>query len=92
MRDITIQEVADVAKYSTFYFTRYFKNATGMTFGRFLSSFRVKVAEKKYLLEEDLTVTDIAFKCGFNSIKTFNRVFFKIIKGCTPTEIRKRNN
>ncbi len=61
-----------------------------MTFGRFLSSFRVKVAEK-YLLEEDLTVTDIAFKCGFNSIKTFNRVF-KIIKGCTPTEIRKRNN
>jgi len=90
MRDITIQEVADVAKYSTFYFTRYFKNATGMTFGRFLSSFRVKVAEK-YLLEEDLTVTDIAFKCGFNSIKTFNRVF-KIIKGCTPTEIRKRNN
>lgn len=89
-KDISIQEIAAIANYSTFYFTRYFKNATGMTFGRFMNSFRVKMAEM-YLMEEDITVTDIAYKCGFNSIKTFNRVF-KSIKGCTPTDLRKSNN
>lgn len=33
-------------------------------------------------------VTDIAIDCGFNNIRTFNRVF-KEITGCTPSEFLK---
>ncbi|MGB5358652.1 MAG: helix-turn-helix domain-containing protein, partial [Eudoraea sp.] len=36
----------------------------------------------------DLSISEIAFMCGFNSIANFNRVFKKS-KGSTPTQYRQ---
>ena len=60
-----------------------------MTLNEYLNSVRVKKAEE-YLLDMDISITEAAYMSGFNSIQTFNRVFKKI-KGCTPTEYRKRS-
>lgn len=38
-----------------------------------------------WLMEKDLSISEIAFTSGFNSIANFNRVFKKT-KGRTPTQ------
>lgn len=88
-RSISLEEVAEEASFSVYYFTRFFKEATGMTFGQYLSFYRINIAEE-YLLSYNDPITEVAFKAGFNSIKTFNRVFKKL-KGCSPTEFREQN-
>lgn len=85
--EIRIVDVARIANFSIFHFTRFFKSSTGMTFGEYLNSFRVKRAEW-YLTSTEDTVTEVAFKAGFNSLQTFDRVF-KSHKGCSPTEYRR---
>lgn len=46
---------------------------------------------KKLLSETDLSVTQIAFASGFQSIRRFNAAFSKTY-GTTPSAIRRRNN
>lgn len=74
---ISLDDVAKLSNYSPFHFTRFFKSVTGMTFVKFLNSYRVKKAET-LLLKSHNSVTEVAQKSGFNSIKTFNRVFKEI--------------
>ena len=85
--EITLDRISSVANFSEYYFTRFFKEATGMTFCKYLNNYRVEKAVE-FLKNEDDTITEIVFKSGFGSIKTFNRVF-KQIKGCSPTAYKK---
>lgn len=85
--DISLDRVADIANYSVYYFARFFKEATGMTFGQYLDHFKIGKAEWLLINERDKSITEISFEAGFNSIKTFYRVFKKI-KGCSPKEFQ----
>lgn len=84
--DISLEQAADVAGYSKFYFTRIFKECTGQTFMEYLRSVRISEAEK-LLLDNQTPISSIAFQSGFSSLTTFNRIF-KQIKGCAPSEYR----
>lgn len=84
---ITLEEISKVSGFSKYYFTRFFKENTGMTFLDYLNNFRIMKSEW-YLMDEKESIIEVAFKSGFNSVKTFNRVF-KNLKGCTPMEYRK---
>ena len=81
--------LGDVAK-SVFltpkYLSKLFKDTTGYPFVSYLNHVRINKA-KKLLLETDLSVTDIAMKCGFESFPTFFRQF-KALCGCSPTAFR----
>jgi len=88
--NITLEQVADAAALSKFYFSRYFKQQTGQTFYVYLSRLRVNRAEE-YLAETYLPITDIAYSCGFYSLKTFNRVF-KNYTGTSPSGYRGRKS
>jgi len=60
------------------------------SFNEYVNTYRVE-AFKSRLLQEDtkhLTITGIAFECGFNSQATFQRVF-KSITNQSPSEFRK---
>lgn len=85
--NITLDEISKIAGFSKFHFTRFFKENTGMTFIDYLNNFRISMAEWT-LINEECSITEVSFKIGFNSIKTFNRVF-KNLKGCSPMEYRK---
>lgn len=87
-RLLSLREVAEVANFSVYHFTRFFKDTTGMTFLQYLNSYRISKAVKDLSKSED-SITEVAFKSGFESIKTFNRVF-KQLKGCSPSEYKKR--
>lgn len=86
-RQIKLKDAADAASFSVYHFTRFFKDTTGMTFIHYLNNFRITKAIQ-YLNDTHDSITEIAFKSGFESIKTFNRIF-KQHKGCSPTQYRK---
>ncbi len=85
--DITLDQLADEASFSKFYYSRLFKSFTGMSFIDYLNSCRISDAEM-LLSDPEASITEVAMKAGFNSISTFNRVFKKY-KNCTPSEFKQ---
>lgn len=79
--DIRLKDIANAAGFSECYFSRLFKTITKKQFHQYLSEFRIKKAEQ--LLRQNYSLSEVAYKTGFNSIETFKRTFKKI-KGCSP--------
>jgi AraC-like DNA-binding protein len=84
---ITLDEVSELMNMSSVSFNRFIKKRTGKTFVEYVNDVRIGYASR-WLIEKDLSISEIAFLCGFNSIANFNRVFKKN-KGCTPTKYRQ---
>lgn len=84
---IKLETVAKLCNFSSYYFARFFKEAVGMPFCKYLNEYRVKQA-KVYLTETENPITEISYLVGFQSIKTFNRVF-KTAIGVSPSEFRQ---
>lgn len=58
----------------------------GKSFNEFINHYRVEEVKKRLLESQShLTITGIAFECGFNSQATFQRTF-KQFTGLSPTE------
>jgi AraC-like DNA-binding protein len=85
-QNITLDQAAEAASLSKFYFTRFFRRQAGQTFHDYLSKVRVSRAEE-YLVSTDFPVIDIMNLCGFTSLTTFNRLF-KRFTGLTPSSYR----
>lgn len=83
---ITLEEVADLAGFSKFHFSRLFKQFTGYTFYQYLNNKRIMTAEI-LLKNPNLTITDVALHSGFPNISSFIRMF-KLHNKCTPSEFR----
>jgi AraC-like DNA-binding protein len=88
--DFTLEKAAETLNLNKFYFLHLFKKYTGQSFHSYLVKTRVTFA-KHYLVESKMSVTDIAFCSGFNSIQTFNRTF-KLLTGFTPRDYRNDNS
>lgn len=86
-QELTLESVADYIGFSSCYFSRIFKQATGYNFVEYLTLQRVKRAQA-LLSDSNLAITDISYQAGFKSISTFNRVF-KQYRSCSPREYRK---
>ena len=71
---LTLGELADGVFLSRFYFCRAFRAATGTSPGRFLAAIRLTKA-KDLLLKTSMSVTDIAYHVGYNSLGTFTSRF-----------------
>ncbi len=72
--------------FSKFYFSRLFKQFTNVSFYKYVNQKRIEKAAKM-LTEPNISITNVALSCGFESLSSFIRMF-KIVKGCTPTEFR----
>lgn len=88
MHDIRLQELADIVCMSAESFSRFFHHRTGRTPNRYIIDYRLGVAAR-LLLTTKLSVSEIGFSCGFNTLSHFNRLF-RESKGCTPSEFRER--
>jgi AraC-like DNA-binding protein len=85
-RPITLAEVAKVANMPETSFSRFIKKRIGNTFIDSLNEIRLGHATRM-LIDTTHSVTEVAYKCGFNNMSNFNRTFKKR-KGCTPKEFR----
>jgi len=86
-RDINLDEVADHISLSKEAFCRYFKQKTGKTYVQFLTEVRIGNA-CKLLMQNDMTVLEVCYACGYNYPSNFYRQF-KTVKGVTPLEYQK---
>lgn len=85
--DVTLEQVAAIAGFSKFHFSRLFKQYSGQNFYEYLCFRRIKAAEA-LLLRSDISITEVALQSGFSSLSTFNRMFKKL-KKCTPSKYRR---
>ena len=85
-REISLNEIANIANMTTNSFCRFFKKTTKKSFTEFLNEIRVRNASR-ILIQEKLPIADVSFKAGFNSTTNFNKQF-KQIMGSTPKEFR----
>ena len=83
-----IRRLASVSGVSEAHFARSFKQAFGIPPHRYLLTRRIERA-KALLRDTDLSITDIAFQTGWNSLGTFGRIF-RDITGESPGELRVR--
>ncbi len=70
------------------YLGKLFKKETGLKFNDFLLKLRIEKA-MELLLETDLSLQEIAEKCGYAENSAYFCVQFKKIQGMTPGEFRK---
>lgn len=67
---------------------RFLKRRTGQTFIDNLNE--IRVAEAVYrLTDTGESISEICYRCGFNNLSNFNRVFKKR-RGTTPSEYREK--
>jgi len=85
---ISLDKAAFIANLSTPAFCRYFKKRANKTFMKFLNEIRIGQA-CRLLVNENNSVSEICFNCGFNNISYFIRQFKKIT-GYTPLGYRNK--
>lgn len=86
--DISVSDAAGYVFLSQGYFTRAFRDETGMSPMTFLMQVRVDHA-CKLLEQKDIKVSGVAAQVGFSSPQRFNAAFRKHI-GKTPMEFRRQ--
>ncbi len=88
MQDVSLPQMAKLVCMNPDAFSRFFRNKTGRTPNRYLIDYRLGIAARM-LLTTQLSVAEIGFSCGFNTLSHFNRLF-RESKGCTPSEFREQ--
>lgn len=89
-KSVSLSDTARLVNMSEVAFSRFFKARTGNNFIDSLIDIRLGHATRM-LIDTTHSIGEIAFRCGFNNMSNFNRVFRKK-KNCTPKEFRENYN
>ena len=90
MYELRLKSLADLANMSESAFCRFFKLHTGRRLSDYIIDIRLGYATR-LLIDTTETIAEICFKCGYNNMSNFNRIF-KRKKGCSPTEFRNSHH
>lgn len=85
---ITVQSAADYMGFSESHFMKFFKQHLHTTFTSYLNSYRLTIAARLLLTEDD-SILSISERTGFNNLSYFNRLFKKEYQ-MPPREYRNR--
>lgn len=86
---ILLSDLATRVNMSEASLTRFLKKWMGKTFIDVLNDIRIAEAVCR-LIDTSDNISEICYKCGFNNLSNFNRIF-KRRKGSTPTEYREKH-
>ncbi len=84
-KECSLSDLSEYTSYHYVYLSKYFKSCTGIAYTDYVNRYRVN--EACYLLRNDIkkTILQTAYECGFDSLRTFNRNFKKVM-GMTPSQ------
>lgn len=85
--ELTIDQIANSALLSPFYFQKGFSMLCGFTVGEYIRQRRLSLAGSE-LVSTDERVIDIAIKYGYDSPDSFTKAFIRF-HGVTPSNVRK---
>lgn len=83
----SLETVAAISGFNKNYFSSLFHKTTGSTYKNYLNILKLEHA-KKLVLSGDISITEICFASGFNSLPNFLRSF-KSHFGASPGEMRR---
>lgn len=84
---LSIEKVASLLGISAHYTSQLFSRIHNESFINYMNTLRINHACFLLMHDEQKSIDEIIFECGFGSKATFNRVF-KNLKGCTPSQFR----
>jgi len=87
--DITLEQVAKLVNFSSYYLSRFYKNETGTNFSDKIMQVRISEA-KKLFLNSEANVKDVTYMVGYSDPNYFSKIF-KRVTGCTVSEFKKKN-
>ena len=82
------EDLARLVQLSPDAFGRFFRSRTGKTLPEFVNQLRIGRA-CRLLAETDLSIIEVAMRCGFENLSNFNRQFLRIVKR-SPRAYRQR--
>ncbi len=85
---LSLDTLAELAHYSPFHFHRLFKAITRETPNGYINRKRVEKAASVLLRDNDIGISEVGEKYGFNDNSSFTRAFRKFY-GISPSEFRK---
>ena len=85
---LDLAELARTANFSRYHFLRAFRRAFHATPHEYLTRKRIERA-KELLAQSELTITEICFEVGFESLGSFSTLFHKVV-GWSPSIYRAR--
>lgn len=84
---MSMDDVAKFVNVSYHYFSKLFKQQTGMSFTDYLTDIRIEKS-KEMLLKTQRSVKDISLEIGYNDPNYYSKIFKKLT-GLTPSEFRE---
>ena len=85
---VSLTIAARVAGLNAKYFSKFFRDKTGIRFTEWVHSVRVEKATQM-MRRSNYPITTVAYDVGFRDLRTFERVF-KRHMGMTPRDYRER--
>ena len=86
-KDISLDDVSREVNISPYYFSKLFKDETGVNFIEYVTSIRMERA-KELLGNSDKSMKEICVDIGYGDANYFSRTFKKNV-GVTPTEYKE---
>lgn len=83
---LSLESLAEALHLNKYYISHIFNERMNISYKGFINNLRVEHACS--MLERDANITDIAYACGFSSVRTFNRAFLKYME-TTPRDYIK---
>lgn len=88
-KSISLDDVASQVNMSTASFCKFFKKVTNQTFTEALNDMRVTTASMMLSNYPLMSISEIAYSVGYDSLSHFNHMFLKF-KGETPSSYRAK--
>lgn len=87
---ISQPQAASLAGLSPAAFSRFFRRKMGKTFVDYLHGVRVGEACRLLIEQDDLSIAEICYACGFGNLSNFNH-HFRRLQGVGPRDFRRRH-
>lgn len=87
-KEVNLKELASLVSMAEGSLCRFFKEKAGCTPFEYLNRIKTDFA-CKFLMDEDMSITEVALESGFNNLSHFNKQF-KRNTGMTPSEYKKQ--
>lgn len=86
---ISLADVAGNVNFSEYHFHRLFSKYSSETLKQFITRIKMERSAIYLVINSEISITQIAFKYGYNSSSSYNKAFKKHY-GINPSEFRKR--
>lgn len=87
--DVKLDDVAGIAHMTPTSFSRYFKNRMRKSFSEFMIDLKIGYACKLLMQNDEMSVSQICYECGFRNISNFNKHFKRTVQR-TPKAYRNQ--